>query len=147
MRAHWLDKGGDITADTLSANGVFSAKIPSSPEAYRAPLDRVKGERGYVTEDIVELRPQTPNLDTICAKFVDEHFHDEDEVRFVLEGRGIFDIRSTDDEWMRVEVEEGDLIIVPKDRHHRFMLTDEKNIRCVRLFKDATGWTPHYRAT
>lgn len=146
MRAHWLDKGGDITPETLLANGVYSARISSSPVAYRAPLDRVKGERGYVTEDVVELRPQTPNIDAICAKFVDEHFHDEDEVRFVLEGRGIFDIRSNDDEWMRVEVEEGDLIIVPKDRHHRFMLTDEKTIRCVRLFKDASGWTPHYRA-
>lgn len=147
MRAHWLDRGGDISAETLAGHGVYSERIPPSPDAFRAPLDRVKAERGYVTEDIVELRPQTPNLDTICAKFVDEHFHDEDEVRFVLEGRGIFDIRSTDDEWMRVEVEEGDLIIVPKDRHHRFMLTDEKNIRCVRLFKDASGWTPHYRAT
>ena len=147
MKAHWLDKGGAITTETLSANGVYSARIPSLPDAYRAPLDRVKAERGYIAEDVVELRPQTPNLDTICAKFVDEHFHDEDEVRFVLEGRGIFDIRSNDDEWMRVEVEEGDLIIVPKDRHHRFMLTDIKTIRCVRLFKDATGWTPHYRAT
>jgi 1,2-dihydroxy-3-keto-5-methylthiopentene dioxygenase len=145
MRAHWLDKGGDITAEALAEHGVYSATIPSSPEAYRAPIDSVKTERGYITEDIVELRPQTPNLDAICAKFVDEHFHDEDEVRFVLEGRGIFDIRSNDDEWMRIEVEEGDLIIVPKDRHHRFMLTDEKNIRCVRLFKDANGWTPHYR--
>jgi len=146
MKAHWLDKGGDITVETLIANGVYSATIPSSPDAYRVPLDRVKGERGYVAEDVVELRPQTPSLDAICAKFVDEHFHDEDEVRFVLEGRGIFDIRSNDDEWMRVEVEEGDLIIVPKDRHHRFMLTDERTIRCVRLFKDQSGWTPRYRA-
>ena len=42
MKAHWLDKGGDITTETLHANGVYSAKISSSPEAYRAPLDRVK---------------------------------------------------------------------------------------------------------
>lgn len=147
MRAHWLDKGGSISAETLSRHGVYSARILAAPDAYRAPLDQVKDERGYITEDIVELRPQTPNLDAICAKFIDEHFHDEDEVRFVLEGAGIFDIRSNDDEWMRVEVEEGDLIIVPKDRHHRFMLTDEKTIRCVRLFKDSSGWVPHYRAT
>lgn len=145
MRAHWLDKGGDIPGATLLANGVVSTRIPASPGAYRLPLDRVKEERGYVAEDIVELRPQTPNLDAICAKFVDEHFHDEDEVRFVLDGEGIFDIRSNDDEWMRVVVEVGDLIIVPKNRHHRFMLTDQKTIRCVRLFKDSSGWTPHYR--
>jgi 1,2-dihydroxy-3-keto-5-methylthiopentene dioxygenase len=66
-------------------------------------------------------------------------------VRFVLEGEGIFDIRSRDDRWMRVVVERGDLIVVPKDRHHRFMLTEHKTIRCVRLFQDKSGWTPHYR--
>ena len=70
--------------------------------------------------------PSTPNLDAICAKFVDEHFHDDDEVRFVLEGEGIFDIRSRDDRWMRVVGRAGDLIVVPKDRHHRFMLTEQK---------------------
>ena len=56
-------------------------------------------------------------------------------MRFVLEGEGIFDIRSRDDRWMRVVVEQGDLIVVPKDRHHRFMLTETKTIRCVRLFR------------
>jgi 1,2-dihydroxy-3-keto-5-methylthiopentene dioxygenase len=98
-----------------------------------------------VEQDQVALAPSTPNLEAICAKFVDEHFHDDDEVRFVLEGEGIFDIRSHDDRWMRVLVQRGDLIIVPKDRHHRFMLTGSKNIRCVRLFKDSSGWVPHYR--
>jgi 1,2-dihydroxy-3-keto-5-methylthiopentene dioxygenase len=63
----------------------------------------------------------------------------------VLEGEGVFDIRSRDDRWMRVTVEEGDLIIVPKNRHHRFFLTDRKTIRCVRLFQDQSGWVPQYR--
>ena len=103
-------------------------------------------ERGYVEEDVVELQPSTPNLNAICAKFIDEHHHDEDEVRFVLEGEGIFDIRSRDDKWMRVQVEQGDLIVVPKGRHHRFLLTDRQHIRCVRLFRDSSGWVPHYRA-
>ncbi len=46
---------------------------------------------------------------------------------------------------MRVTVEAGDLIVVPKDRHHRFFLTETKQIRCVRLFQDSSGWVPHYR--
>jgi 1,2-dihydroxy-3-keto-5-methylthiopentene dioxygenase len=46
---------------------------------------------------------------------------------------------------MRVTVEPGDLLVVPKDRHHRFFLTDSKQIRCVRLFQDSAGWVPHYR--
>jgi 1,2-dihydroxy-3-keto-5-methylthiopentene dioxygenase len=145
MKAHWLDSGGDISPATLAKNDIFHTRIDTAPDRCRAPLDDVMRDRGYIEEDIVELGPSTPNLDAVCAKFVDEHYHDDDEVRFVLEGEGIFDIRSLDDRWMRVQVRPGDLVIVPKNRHHRFLLTDRRSIRCVRLFKDRNGWTPHYR--
>jgi 1,2-dihydroxy-3-keto-5-methylthiopentene dioxygenase len=146
MKAHYLDRNENLSRETLAANGVLYEHIDPSPEAYRAPLDGLKSDRGYIEEDVIELSPSTPGLDAICAKFVDEHHHDEDEVRFVLQGEGIFDIRSLGDEWMRVLVERGDLIVVPKGRHHRFLLTDSKAIRCVRLFRDKAGWIPHYRA-
>ncbi len=145
MHARWLDRDEAIDADTLRAEGVLYERLSTDPYAYRAPIDTLKARAGYVEEDQVELRPDTPSLDAICAKFVDEHLHTEDEVRFVLEGEGVFDIRSREDRWMRVTVEEGDLIVVPKDRHHRFFLTDRKTIRCVRLFQDKSGWVPHYR--
>jgi 1,2-dihydroxy-3-keto-5-methylthiopentene dioxygenase len=145
MRAHWLEQDGSIGIDELGRNDVYYTQLGTDESSYAAPIAKLKQERGYIEQDIVELAPTTPNLETICAKFVDEHYHDEDEVRFVLEGEGIFDIRSRDDRWMRVVVERGDLIVVPKDRHHRFMLTEHKTIRCVRLFQDKSGWTPHYR--
>jgi 1,2-dihydroxy-3-keto-5-methylthiopentene dioxygenase len=141
-----LEAAGELGVDDLLRNDVYYLRLSTDPEAYRSPLERVKSERGYLEQDIVELGPQTPNLDAICAKFIDEHLHEDDEVRFVLEGSGIFDIRSRDDRWMRVVVEAGDLIIVPKDRYHRFSLTEAKRIRCVRLFKDSGGWVPHYRS-
>ena len=145
MNAHWLEQGGDIAADELIAQGIHYEELPLADEAYQPSLDVLKNQRGYIEQDVVALSPETPNLDAICKKFEDEHHHDDDEVRFVLEGEGIFDIRSNDDRWMRVVVERGDLIVVPKDRHHRFLLTDKKAIRCVRLFKDQAGWVPHYR--
>ncbi|HKP60100.1 MAG TPA: cupin domain-containing protein [Polyangiales bacterium] len=147
MKAHWLDSdAGQIDAAELAAQGVPYQVLPTDPGKYRGAVDALKNERGYVEEDVIELQPTTPNLNAICAKFIDEHHHDEDEVRFVLEGEGIFDIRSRDDKWMRVQVEKGDLIVVPKGRHHRFLLTDRQQIRCVRLFLDKSGWVPHYRA-
>lgn len=145
MHAEWIDGGETIDLETLAAEGVHAQRLPTDAAAYQAPLDALKAREGYVHQDQVELRPETPNLDAICAKFVDEHHHDEDEVRFVLEGEGVFDIRSRDDRWMRVTVTPGDLIVVPKERHHRFFLTDSKTIRCVRLFQDQAGWVPHYR--
>ncbi|MFW6050761.1 MAG: 1,2-dihydroxy-3-keto-5-methylthiopentene dioxygenase [Myxococcota bacterium] len=145
MEAFWLDTGDAMGAAELRSQGVLYDRLPTDPRAYQGSLDDLKAQRGYVEQDEVSLSPETPDLDAVCAKFLDEHLHDEDEVRFVLSGEGVFDIRSRDDRWMRVKVETGDLIVVPEKRYHRFMLTDRKQIRCVRLFKDRSGWTPHYR--
>lgn len=147
MHAHWLDDGGKIDEGALRDEGVHYEPLPVDGARYQPAIDRLKTDRGYVEQDEVALRPDLPNLDEICAKFIDEHLHTEDEVRFVLDGAGVFDIRSRDDRWMRVTVERGDLIVVPANRHHRFFLTDAKTIRCVRLFKDKSGWVPHYRGT
>jgi 1,2-dihydroxy-3-keto-5-methylthiopentene dioxygenase len=144
MRANWLDSGEALGADTLRAEGVLYERLPV--EGFRSPVDALKLERGYVKEDVVELRPSTPGLDAICAKFDCEHFHDDDEVRFILEGEGIFDVRSLDDRFMRIVVEVADLIVVPAGRYHRFLLTDSRTVRAVRLFKDPSGWVPRYRA-
>jgi len=146
MQAYWLDSEDEqIRPETLRAEGVLFDRLPTDPKEFLAPINEVKAARGYIQQDEVALAPTTPKLDEICAKFIDEHYHDEDEVRFVLEGEGIFDIRTGDDRWMRVKVGEGDLIVVPAKRNHRFMLTESKTIRCVRLFKDMSGWAPHYR--
>ena len=148
MKLEWLEPAaGQVpcTLDDLRAVGALYESLPVDPQAYQPPLDRLKAERGYVEQDIIELAPDTPNLEALCAKFIDEHLHTDDEVRYVLEGEGIFDLRSVDDQWMRVTVEQGDLLVVPANLHHRFMLTARKQIRCVRLFKDSAGWVPHYR--
>lgn len=149
MRLSWLESDAHtpstapITEADLRAAGVVYERLPL--EDYRGALERLKAERGYVAQDIVELHSTTPNLQTVCDKFKDEHLHRDDEVRFVLAGTGIFDIRAPDERWMRVEVEAGDLIVVPADLYHRFFLTEQQQIRCVRLFKDAAGWVPEYR--
>lgn len=132
-----------IDANVLERNGVHYRALPM--DAYQPHLDELMQKRGYVTQDIIALAPDTPNLDVALKKFDPEHLHEDDEVRFVLEGEGVFDIRSLDERWMRVIVEPGDLIVVPKGKHHRFELTERKTIRCVRLFKDPAGWTPVYR--
>lgn len=148
MKLEWLEpaeaQSAPGTSDLANA-GVLHEHLEVDGDALQPALDALKAERGYVEQDVIELTPQTPALDELCAKFIDEHLHTDDEVRFVLDGEGIFDIRSDTDRWMRLHVEPGDLIVVPANCYHRFMLTDRKHIRCVRLFKDKTGWTPHYR--
>lgn len=148
MQLAWIDEQPDypvLDEAHLRQSGVLYRRLELEGEAYRGALDELRRERGYVEQDVIELRPDTEGLEALCAKFADEHLHSDDEVRFVLAGEGIFDIRDHRDRWMRVSVEPGDLIVVPKDRYHRFFLTESKQIRCVRLFQDSTGWVPHYR--
>ena len=147
MRAYRLEQpDSSLAPDTLAARGVLSCSGPAADAARAELLARVKREHGYVDEDFVELGPDTPNLDAICAKFDKEHFHTEDEVRFVVAGEGIFDVRDANDEWVRIEVSAGDMIVIPANTHHRFLLTDTRQIRCMRLFANHDGWAPMYRA-
>ena len=153
MQAHYIDDPkaspptllSAIDVETLQGQGIYYERLPLRAEDYQPHLDTLRQDRGYGTQDEIRLTPTTENLEAICKKFDDEHLHEEDEVRFVLAGEGIFDIRSDDERWMRVLVEAGDLIVVPKNKYHRFELTSSKAIHCVRLFQDPAGWVPHYR--
>jgi len=145
MKAIWLESGKNITPAELNSQGITYEQMDTNETTYRPPLEKVMKERGYVTLDQVGMKPDMPNFDALCQKFVGEHLHTDDEVRFVLEGSGVFEIRSGDDRWMKIIVEKGDFILVPANRYHRFYLTDEKRIQCVRLFKDQSGWAPLYR--
>jgi 1,2-dihydroxy-3-keto-5-methylthiopentene dioxygenase len=113
-------------------------------EAYKDEIDRLKTAGGYVTADVIDVSPRTPNLEAMLAKFSREHWHDEDEVRFILRGRGVFHIHPRQGPVLAIEVAPGDLIRVPKGTHHWFDLCAERDIRAIRLFQDVSGWTPRY---
>jgi 1,2-dihydroxy-3-keto-5-methylthiopentene dioxygenase len=112
--------------------------------AYAEKIDELKARGGYVTADVIDVKPDTPNLETMLAKFSSEHWHDEDEVRLIVDGRGLFHIHPRNEAVFALEVQPGDLIRVPKGTHHWFDLCGERRIRAIRLFQDQSGWTPHY---
>jgi len=151
--------GPEAVATFLAAYGIeyerWSLDRPvaenASPEqvldAYSSEIERLKARGGYRTADVIDVKPETPNLDAMLAKFSREHWHDEDEVRFIVEGRGLFHIHPPGAPVFALEVEAGDLIRVPRGTHHWFDLCAERRIRAIRLFQDTSGWTPHYTDT
>ena len=146
MRAYALsERSRTVAPGDLQAFDVLYTQLPRDEEARSAEILRLKQERGYVDEDTVVLSGDLPQYGEICAKFEREHSHTLDEVRVVLEGEGIFDVRDTNDEWVRIEVDAGDLIVIPAGKHHRFLMTPRRFIRCLRLFSDHSGWAPVYR--
>jgi 1,2-dihydroxy-3-keto-5-methylthiopentene dioxygenase len=112
--------------------------------AYATKINELKERGGYVVADVIDVKADTPNLDAMLKKFSTEHWHDEDEVRLIVEGRGLFHIHPPNEPIFVLEVEGGDLIRVPKGTHHWFDLCGERRIRAIRLFQDPSGWTPHY---
>jgi len=120
----------------------------ASPEqildAYSEQIAELKARGGYVTADVIDVKPETPGLEAMLAKFNIEHWHDEDEVRYIIAGRGLFHIHPEQGPVVAIEVEAGDLIRVPRGTLHWFDLCGDRRIRAIRLFQDASGWTPHY---
>lgn len=115
-------------------------------EIYAAEVDRLKRERQYLTADLIALRPDTPQLDVIAAKFDKEHHHVDDEVRFTVAGEGVFEIMAPAARSMlKFTSEPGDLIVIPANRRHLFYLTPQRKIRTIRLFKSQAGWEAIYQ--
>lgn len=112
--------------------------------AYAPEIKVLKEQGGYVTADVINIVPTTPNLQMMLDKFNREHWHDEDEVRFIVKGHGLFHIAPPNGEIVSIEMEAGDLIRVPRGTKHWFNLCGDKTVRAIRLFQDVSGWTPHY---
>lgn len=112
--------------------------------AYSREIDELKQRGGYVTADVIDVDPSTAGLEAMLAKFNREHWHDEDEVRFIIAGHGLFHIHTTAGAVLAIEVEAGDLIRVPRGTLHWFNLCSDRRIRAIRLFQDTSGWTPNY---
>ena len=115
--------------------------------AYRRQIEELKQRGGYVRADVIDVHPDTPGLDAMLAKFNIEHTHDEDEVRYIVAGRGLFHIHPPTGAVVAIEVEAGDLIRVPRATRHWFDLCGDRRIRAIRLFQDPSGWTPRYTAS
>ena len=142
-------KGIDIDYERWEPAHPFTTDAPAEEilAAYAQEIDRLKESGGYVTADVIDVKPQTPGLEEMLVKFNREHWHDDDEVRFIIEGRGIFHIHPAAGPVTAIEVEAGDLIRVPKGTLHWFNLCADRRIRAIRLFKDPAGWAPNYTAS
>src|SRR3954465_3616338 len=127
-----------ITYERWDTSRAVAADAPAEAilEAYAAEIEALKARGGYVTADVIDVSPQTPGLDQMLAKFKSEHWHAEDEVRFVVEGRGVFPIHPPQGPVAAIEVEPGDLIRVPARTWHWFDLCADRRIRAIRLFQD-----------
>ena len=114
--------------------------------AYRADIDRLVAERGFRTVDVVSIAPDNPNREAMRAKFLDEHFHKEDEVRFFVAGSGLFTLH-VDGRVYELLCEAGDLVAVPDGMTHWFDMGPEPSFVAIRFFTEPDGWVGHFTGT
>lgn len=149
-----LNNADDIAA-TLQSLGVrferWEASAPLQPgaapeaviAAYQQQIDQLKAEEGYVTVDVVSLSSDHPQKEELRAKFLSEHTHGEDEVRFFVGGRGLFSLH-VGERVYSVLCEKGDLISVPAGTPHWFDMGENPHFMCIRLFNNPEGWVAQY---
>lgn len=111
--------------------------------AYKTDIDRLIAEQGYQTVDVVSLTADNPNKEQFRQKFLNEHIHSEDEVRFFVGGSGLFTMH-TSGRIFEVLCEKGDLISVPANTKHWFDMGPNPNFACIRLFNDPAGWVANF---
>ena len=114
--------------------------------AYRADIDRLVAERGFRTVDVASIAPDHPDREQMRQKFLDEHFHKEDEVRFFVAGSGLFTLH-VGDRVYEVLCEAGDLISVPDSTPHWFDMGPAPSFVAIRFFKEPEGWVGHFTGT
>lgn len=111
--------------------------------AYRTQVDRLNAEYGFTTVDVVSLRPDHPDRAAMRGKFLNEHTHDDFEVRFFVEGKGIFYLHASD-KVHAILCERGDLISVPDGTRHWFDMGTAPDFKCIRFFTKPEGWVGNF---
>ncbi|MED4281583.1 cupin domain-containing protein [Priestia megaterium] len=112
--------------------------------AFGEDIKDISERRGYKAQDVISLSESTPNIDELLKNFQRKHIHTDDEVRFIVNGHGIFVIQGKDGEFFDVELEPGDLISVPENILHYFTLMEDRKVVAVRIFVTTEGWVPIY---
>ncbi len=142
-------------AEELNAIGVrferWQSPVALAPEdsaetildAYRPYLDGLMGETGAGSADVIKLTPDNPNAAALRQKFLSEHTHSEDEVRFFVHGSGNF-IMHLNGRVYDAHCVQGDLISVPAGTKHWFDAGEAPFFTALRVFTDTSGWVAAY---
>ncbi|HEX7381835.1 MAG TPA: cupin [Nevskiaceae bacterium] len=149
-----LKDGAEITS-CLSGYGVRFERWSAAHElpaqatqdeviaSYRAPIDRLMKQYGFRAVDVVSMAPDNAQKDTLRTKFLAEHTHSEHEVRFFVEGSGLFYLHAGDAVLGMLCTRE-DLISVPAGMTHWFDMGPQPHFRAIRLFEAPEGWVAHF---
>jgi 1,2-dihydroxy-3-keto-5-methylthiopentene dioxygenase len=127
----------------LSQKGLGDSEKEELLAGLEYRFDQLKKQYNYKARDLVVLHDEVPGITDILAKFDKLHFHTDEEVRYIVDGSGVFGF-IIGGEKFEVHVGKGDFISIPQNTNHWFTLDAKMRIKAVRYFKDNSGWVPVY---
>jgi len=110
---------------------------------YADAIARVQQRGDYPTVDAIRMTPNHPDRAALRNKFLSEHTHSEDEVRFFVEGRGLFCLH-IGAEVLQILCEKDDWISVPAGTKHWFDMGSEPQFCAIRFFNNPQGWVAEF---
>lgn len=113
-------------------------------KAYEHELKPFMEKFGYQSADVINVHPKTENIEIIRQKFLKEHTHSEDEIRFFVDGEGFFWFHFETGEIVRLKCVKGDFLSVPKGYKHWFDLAPKYFVKAIRIFSNMEGWVANY---
>lgn len=141
---HWPAPTAPRARALLAQSALADAEKDELLCAVDNRFEELKREAGYAARDLIVIHDAIPGLAEMLAKFEKIHYHADDEVRYILAGKGYFGFVDRDDGQFMLEVNADDYINVPANTEHWFTLGDSTGIKAVRYFIDNSGWTPNY---
>lgn len=148
IQLHRWEVGDDTQLNLLLAKEQLTDEEKETVLTVLDPyFQQLQQTAGYQSCDLIVLHPDVPNLDELLAKFDRIHIHAEDEVRYILDGTGVFGFVRPDGSQVELIVETADYISVPAGTEHWFYLTTERRIKAIRYFTGTAGWFPQYTGT
>ncbi|KAI4100003.1 MAG: hypothetical protein LQ339_005669 [Xanthoria mediterranea] len=137
------DSGQELSPSHLTDLGVLYYNFPPLSPTSSTQIEDLAKTRHYVNRDEITVSPAAMGsvYEDKIKMFYDEHMHEDEEIRYILKGAGYFDVRDVQDQWIRIEVEEGDLLILPPGIYHRFTVNQDNYINAMRLFRTEPKWT------
>ncbi|MGF1642470.1 MAG: acireductone dioxygenase [Thiotrichales bacterium] len=139
-----LDRIG-VRFERWQANQPISDNATSDEviAAYREDVDRLMRDNGFKSVDVISVTPDHPDKAALRSKFLSEHTHSEYEVRFFVDGQGLFYLH-VGDRVYTVLCEKGDLISVPAGTTHWFDMGPNPSLKAIRLFTNPEGWVANF---
>nr|XP_058155206.1 acireductone dioxygenase-like [Dasypus novemcinctus] len=145
-KPHRQDPGRAVPLEQLRQLGVFYWKLDADKYENDPELEKIRKERNYSWMDIITIcKDKLPNYEEKIKMFYEEHLHLDDEIRYILDGSGYFDVRDKENKWIQIFMEKGDMITLPAGIYHRFTLDEKNYVKAMRLFVGEPVWTAYNR--